>query len=274
LTDQIARLRELVARAYEHTPSATAELLRVRREPSYGDAYASNPPVTVRIGTFAGGDVLFERALRSVSAQSYRNWDAIVVCDGHEPDTAARIASLGDSRIRCVQRPRNGPYPENAEARWNVAGSHPFNEGFTLARGAWIAPIDQDDEWTTDHLETLVHAARQTRAEVVYGVGQVIVGRDGETYFGRWPPALGDFGFQTAIYHAGLTGFLYDANAYMVGEPADWNLARRMLEAGVRFDFIERIVSTYYVEDDVSAIDWWRERIRERGPFRGSQSPL
>jgi len=267
LEDRIERLRELVARAYENTPRAAAELLKARRDASYAAAYAPSPLITVRLGAYAGGDLLFERALDSVRRQSYANWEAIVVCDGREESTAARIASLGDSRIRCVQRPRNGPYPTRAPARWQVAGTHPFNEGFALAQGSWIAPIDQDDKWTDDHLEVLLAAAQRTQAEVAYGVARTVVSAGGETYFGSWPPTLGDFGFQTAIHHAGLTAFLYDANSHMIDEPADWNLARRMLEAGVRFEFVEQIVTTYFVEDDAPTIDWWRGRVLERGRF-------
>lgn len=267
LEAQVGRLHELLVRAYEDTPRAATELLRARRDATYADAFAPRPLVTVRIGTYAGEETLFQRALSSMRRQSYTNWEAIVVCDGREEQTASRIASLEDSRIRCVQRPRNGPYPADAPARWQVAGSHPFNEGFAFARGAWIAPIDQDDEWTDDHLEVLLDTALQTRAEVVYGVAQAIVANDGETYFGTWPPVAGDFGFQAAIYHAGLTAFLYDANAHLIGEPADWNLARRMLEAGVRFEFLEQIVTRYYIEDNASTITWWRERLRERGSY-------
>ena len=108
------------------------------------------------------------------------------------------------------------------------------------ARGAWIAPLDQDDEWAPDHLEVLLAAAAATGAEVVYGVSRVVLDDGTETFFGSWPPTLGDFGFQTAIYHAGLAALLYDANSHLVGEPADWNLARRMLEAGVSFEFVEQ----------------------------------
>lgn len=267
LEDQLGRLRELVVGAYENTPNAAVELLKARRDPAYADAYAPRPLVSVRIGTYAGDELLFERALGSVRRQSYSNWEAIVVCDGRQKSTAQRITALGDTRIRCVQRPRNGPYPTDAPARWQVAGAHPFNEAFALARGSWIAPIDQDDEWSDDHLEVLVAAAQHTRAEAVYGVARAVIATYGETYFGTWPPKLGDFGFQTAIYHAGLTAFLYDANAHLVGEPADWNLARRMLEAGVRFEFVEQIVTTYYIDEQAPAIAWWRQRLQERGPF-------
>ena len=269
---QIAQLRDLVVRAYEGTQRAAAEVLRARRDPSYADAYARDPLVSVRIGAYKGGDVLFERALGSVLAQSHRNLEAIVVCDGRDEETAGRIAALGDSRVRCVQRPRNGPYPSQPFERWQVAGAHPFNQAVALARGAWIAPIDQDDEWTEDHLQLLLAAAARTGAEVVYGVSRVVLDDGTETYFGSWPPQPGDFGFQAGIYHAGLAALLYDANSYLLGEPADWNLARRMLEAGVCFEFVERIVTAYYVCQDEAGFGGWKARQQEQGAFAASES--
>ncbi len=265
-------LRALLLRAYEDTPRAAADLLKVRRGPSYRDAYVAEPLVTVRIGAYRGGDILFERALASVRHQTYPTWEAIVVCDGRDVDTAARIGSLDDPRIRCVQRPRNGPYVDDPRARWLTAGAHPFNESVALGQGAWIAPIDQDDEWTDDHLEVLLAAALRSGAELVYGVGCAKLPDGTETYLGVWPPAMADFGFQMAIYHAGLTSFLYDANAYLADEPADWNLARRMIEAGVRFEFVERIVTNYFVRDDKKSVDWWGDRALERGPFTPQSS--
>lgn len=262
---QLDALRQLVTRAYEGTPAQAAQLHTRRREPAWERAYDDGPLVSVRIGTYRRGDLLFDRALRSVRAQTHAHWEAIVVCDGPEPDTAARIAALGDERIRCVQRPRNGPYPPDGIARWQAAGAHPFNEGAGLARGAWIAPLDDDDEWTDDHLEVLLAQARRTRAEVVYGQMRAVVAGEGETWFGTWPPQLGDFGFQAAIYHAGLGDWLYDVNSHLSGEPGDWNLARRMLEAGVRFDHVERCVGTYHVAAGTRGVEFWRARIAERG---------
>ena len=265
IEQQLDGLRALVLRAYERTPALATRLLERRREPAWERAYHADPLVSVRIGAYRGGDRLFERALRSVRAQSYSRWEAIVVCDGPEPETAAHIEALGDARIRCVQRPRNGPYPAEEGSRWQVAGTHPFNEGAGLARGAWIAPIDQDDEWTDDHLAVLLARAQAVRAEVVYGQMYAQIADEGRTWFGTWPPQLGDFGFQSAIYHAGLTDFLYDANAHLAGEPGDWNLARRMVEAGVRFDHVERIVGTYHVDAGARGLPFWRARMAERG---------
>ncbi|MBS1675763.1 MAG: glycosyltransferase family 2 protein [Actinobacteria bacterium] len=266
----IADLRELVQRAYENPLDAAAAVLGARRDPAYREAYGEEPLVSVRIGAFRGGEALIEKAIASVRAQTYGNWEAIVVVDGPEPETVAAIEALGDSRLRCVQRPRNGPYPEERERRWQVAGCHPFNHAVALARGAWIAPLDQDDEWTSEHLAALLGRARETGAEVVFGVSRVDLGDDGETWFGGWPPRLGGFGFQAAIYHAGLAPLLYDVNSHLVGEPADWNLARRMLEAGVAFEFVDRIVTVYTASPrDEAAWGYWIRRRDEVGAYRG-----
>jgi hypothetical protein len=190
----------------------------------------------------------------------------VIVGDGCEDDTAERIAGLGDTRIRFYNRACNGPYPENPVKRWLVAGVYAFNEAAGRALGRWIAPIDQDDEWDADHLSVLVSTAQQTKAELVYGRMRVMIDSGGdETWFGAWPPQHGEFGFQAAIYHAHLKEFGYDVAAALAGEPADWNLARRMWEAGVRFHFLDRSVGTYHVGADSQALGWWRERLADRG---------
>lgn len=259
---------ELARRAYEETQRRAGEVMRARRDPAYAAAYGEQPLVSARIGVYRPGPEIFERALASIRGQTYPHWEAILVCDGPDPETAARVADLGDDRIRCVQRPRNGPYPEDPAARWRVAGVHPFNHAVALARGSWIAPLDQDDEWTSDHLEVLLDAARRTGAEVVFGAARVVLEEGEETWFGSWPPRLGEFGFQAAIYHAALREFTYDVNAHLVGEPADWNLARRMLEAGVSFEFVERIVSSYWPTPGQEP-EWgyWQDRLQRVGAF-------
>ncbi len=130
-----------------------------------------------------------------------------------------------------------------------VAGTAPANAATRESKGAWIAPLDHDDEFEPDHIERLLEHARSTHAELVYGRLRVRHAESGEllpNIVGAWPPVYSQFGFQGAMYHAGLSRFEYDAEAYLAGEPGDWNLARRMWQAGVRFAFLDRIVTTYY----------------------------
>jgi predicted O-methyltransferase YrrM len=265
LEHELGALRALVARTYEKVDGWPRRLEELRSRPEYEEAFAGAPLVSVRIGTYRGADTLCRRALASVRRQTHPNWEAVVVGDGCEDDTAERVEALGDDRIRFYNRPFNGPYPEIPEQRWLVAGTHPFNEGAARARGRWIAPLDQDDEWDDDHVAVLLAAAQRARAEVVYGQMRVAVEGGPETWFGEWPPRLGDFGFQAAIYHADLKDFRYDVAAALIGEPGDWNLARRMLEAGVRFHFLPRAVGTYHVDAGGRNVATWQQRAAERG---------
>ena len=110
------------------------------------------------------------------------------------------------------------------------------------------SPIDDDDEFTDDHIEVLLNAARQRRAEVGYGdiLQRGADGGDADEILSSYPPQFGQFGFQAAIYHGLLRFFTYNTKSWLLGEPGDWNLARRMIETGVRFHHINRVVTQYY----------------------------
>lgn len=250
LQQRLHDVQSLVARTYEAGFDWPSELAALRGAPTYEEAWTDPEPlVTVRIATYNNARLLCERTLASVRSQTYEHWQAIVVGDAVTDDTASRIAALGDPRIRFINLPFRGPYPEEDYRRWLVAGTAPMNRATREARGAWIAPLDHDDEWEPDHIEVLLERARDTHAELVYGKLRV---RDAGTgavlprIVGAWPPVLSEFGLQGAIYHAGLRRFEVDPNARFAGEPGDWNLTRRMWDAGVRFAFVDRIVTTYY----------------------------
>jgi glycosyltransferase involved in cell wall biosynthesis len=79
--------------------------------------------------------------LDSIFAQSFRDFEAIVVNDG-SPDTAALesvLASRCDPRLRYLQKLNGGP----SSAR---------NTGIAAARGEWLAFLDADDLWLPDYL--------------------------------------------------------------------------------------------------------------------------
>lgn len=82
------------------------------------------------------------RSLNSVIAQTFPDWEAIVVDDGSTDDTAATATGL-DSRIRIIRQENHGL----SAAR---------NTGVTAASGDYIAFLDSDDEWRPEHLEICV----------------------------------------------------------------------------------------------------------------------
>ena len=96
-------------------------------------------------------------AIQSVQAQTFRNFEVIVIDDASTDDTAAIVEGFCsvDPRVRYAQMARNsGP----AASR---------NRGLALARGEWIALLDADDQFAPGRLETLLSLAHDTEAEVV-----------------------------------------------------------------------------------------------------------
>lgn len=50
------------------------------------------------------------------------------------------------------------------------------------------------------------------------------------------------------LYHSKIKFLKYDINSWKYGEPGDWNMWRRMKEAGVRTGFVNKVVGKHYLE--------------------------
>jgi glycosyltransferase involved in cell wall biosynthesis len=250
LAEAVADLRALVGATYERMEGGRERLERIRESDTWRRAYSEPEPlVTVRIATWNRAELLVEKALASVLRQTYSRWEAVVVGDACTDDTEERLAQLGDPRIRFHNLPVHGPYPEHEVKRWMIAGVPAMNAGLRLANGSWIAPLDDDDEWEDDHLEVLLGAAREGGGEFAYGRAQcTLEGAPIDKTVGAWPPSYGEIDLTASIYNAALREFEHDQVAMLMGEGNDWNLVRRMWEAGVRFEFADRVVSTYAMD--------------------------
>lgn len=90
----------------------------------------STPRVSVLIPTYNRADLLCA-AVDSVLAQTYQDFEIIVIDDGSTDDTRARLERYGD-RVRYEYGPHEGP----AAAR---------NRGFRAARGEYLCLLDSDD---------------------------------------------------------------------------------------------------------------------------------
>lgn len=250
LTRAVADARAMAAAAYERIEGGEEIVSRARESEAWERAYAEPEPlVSVRIATRNRAELLVERALASVRRQTYGSWEAVIVGSACSDDTEQRVAALGDTRIRFHNRPVDGPYPDDAIGSWLIGGVPSMNLAAEMARGSWIAPLDDDDEWDEDHLEVLVRTALATRAEFVYGRARgYFESAPVDVEIGAWPPRQGEIFFGATLYNAALRGFRHDLNSRLFGEPHDWNLVRRMWEAGVRFEFVDRIVATYHMD--------------------------
>jgi glycosyltransferase involved in cell wall biosynthesis len=111
-----------------------------------------------------------------------------------------------------------------------------MNAALTLARGDWIAPLDDDDEFLPTHVEELLNAARSARAELVFSKA-LMAGADDWQVVGDLPLREGHISHGSVLYSAGLRFFRYSDTCWRLAEPADWNLWKRMHRAGVRVAF-------------------------------------
>ena len=206
-----------------------------------------SPLVSVLIPTYNRGKILVERAVASVLEQTYQNFEIVIVGDHCTDNTQQLIRDLNDTRIRFCNLPEKTKYPESSRDRWMVAGVGPRNKALELCSGDWIAPLDDDDEFSEDHIEALLNYAREHGHEMVYGK-VMFENRPNEWIeLGSYPLAFGKLCHISVMYSSRLK-FKYSVDSWKYGEPADWNMWRRMREAGVRIGFVSRVVGRYYLE--------------------------
>ena len=110
-----------------------------------------------------------ERALPSMLAQTYERIEIVIVGDAAAPEIERAVKSVGDPRVRFVNQTYRGPYDEAGERLWYVAGGPPSNEALRVARGRWIASMDDDDVCRPERVEMLLKAVREHELEFGYG---------------------------------------------------------------------------------------------------------
>jgi hypothetical protein len=246
-TKMHAGLMEVAQLALDDEAATRRLLDAARSAPDYERPFTEAAPlVSVCIPTYTNHAQLVERAIPSALDQDYSNVEVVVVGDAAPAETAASIERLADARVRYENLSVRGPYPDDARARWLVAGTGPLNRSMTLARGSWIAILNDDDALRPRHVSSLLEVAQASHNEVVYGRLQQHAPDGSTELLGAFPPASHDFGWQLALQHRAMRLFEWELAAALFGEPGDWHRARRMMRAGVRFSMIDQIVCDYY----------------------------
>ncbi len=95
-------------------------------------APAPTPVVSVLMTTFNGAGFI-GASIASVLAQSFSDFELIVVDDGSTDTMAQVLAGIGDPRLRVLRQAVNG----------GVVAAR--NAGFLAARGRYVAALDHDD---------------------------------------------------------------------------------------------------------------------------------
>lgn len=141
--------------------------------------------------------------IESVLAQTYPNWEMIIVDDG-SIDNSAEIARnyMGkDNRIKLIQQANGG----SAAAR---------NNGIKNANGRYIALLDSDDLWEPEFLDSQLNFMNEKKALCVYSSYKRINEKSEEILHPLKCKDLVTYNQMTVTNYIGCLTGLYDSSKY------------------------------------------------------------
>ncbi|MHB8383408.1 MAG: glycosyltransferase family 2 protein [Candidatus Binataceae bacterium] len=122
------------------------------------------PRVSVVISAFNAADTIGQ-ALESAFAQSFADYEIIVVDDGSTDATVAALTPYRD-RVRLIRQRNRGI-------------SAAKNAGVAVASGEYVAFLDADDLWMPERLEKSVAVLESDPRCVLVSVGALTIDKDG-----------------------------------------------------------------------------------------------
>ena len=208
---------------YKFTDLISLEYERFQCGKSY-ESFEENPLISIIIPTFDRGQLLIDRTLPSILAQTYQNFEIMIIGDCCVDETAQIL---------------------NPTLRWLISGVGPLNHGLKIAKGKWICSFDDDDIMAPDYLESLLRFAQLGKYEFVAGLYEEE--REGvRSVMGMKTDELPEFGgHSTWLYRSYLRCFKYNVNSWRKSYncPQDIDRQLRMISAGVNVASLNKVVS-------------------------------
>jgi len=140
-------------------PALRARVAAERSAGSVSGIVLPDPLVSILMPAYRPLMSDFVAAVESVIAQTYSNWELVIVDDCSPcPELTARIKEFckRDNRIRSIRRKKNG----------NI--SEATNTAVSASKGEWVAFFDHDDLLVDVAIEMMVRAAQRSNARMLY----------------------------------------------------------------------------------------------------------
>jgi teichuronic acid biosynthesis glycosyltransferase TuaG len=203
------------------------------------------PAVSVIVPAY-NAEAFLARAIRSVEAQSFRDFEIVVVDDG-STDRTAEVAQ-GFGSVRYIRASHAG----EAAAR---------NRGLEEARGELVAFVDADDEWLAEKLARQVAFMERLGSSFSYTDSYVVRGDRRQRYSTLARPHRGlilapliddwlDQAFITNNTVVASRALLQDVSGFESGLPtasnADYGLWLKLALRGTRFDYLDEPLALYH----------------------------
>ncbi|MDD2877847.1 MAG: glycosyltransferase family 2 protein [Acidiphilium sp.] len=190
-----------------------SQSLVVQRAAARYGTIEGSPLISVLCPVYRPHQGEFLAAVDSVRAQTYQNWELILVDDASRDDalteTLQRFAGI-DSRIRVFSLPKNGGIAEAT------------NHALAAAQGSFVAFFDHDDTLEPFALDVMLRAQAATGAKLLYS-DEDKIDRNGRVSEPNFKP---DFNYR----------FLLDLNYICHLVMADTSLVRDANGLDSRFD--------------------------------------
>ncbi|MBU4314697.1 MAG: glycosyltransferase [Actinobacteria bacterium] len=124
--------------------------------------------VSIILATYNRGYCI-DKAIKSVLNQTYFDWELLIINDGSTDETLNILNNYNNPRIKII---------ENKE---NIGFVKSLNRGIDLAKGKYIARIDDDDYWSDkDKLKKQVEFLEDNPEYVLVGGWAIRVNENGE----------------------------------------------------------------------------------------------
>lgn len=210
------------------------------------------PKISIIIPVYNGAKFL-DKTIQSVLAQTFADWELIIIDDQSTDNSRDIIKSLesSDQRIHSVFLEKNSGGP-----------AIPKNIGLESAKGEFIAFLDQDDVWLPEKLEKqfgLFEFSNKPKLELVSCFVNI---RDKE---GKLLSQHNKNYRNDIVKHLTKINFLMTSSCIMVKREVfkkvgvfdsqfkvndDWDMWLRIAEAGWAFDFVPEYLVNYISHGD------------------------
>lgn len=210
-----------------------------------------------------------EQTILAVIAQTYENWELIVVDDCSKDNTRELVTMLRsrDPRINLLVAPSNFGGP---------AG--PRNMGICHSRGQYVALLDADDIWRSNKLEEVYDRAKTGQQDIYYHREKRFCYQPDETdeeirtadveniqnvYFFLLKRANVFSPSAMIIRKSVLMQYQFDESPALHGVE-DFDLWLRLARAGFRFHFLDEVLGFYRIHPEGISRNFIKHGVKER----------
>lgn len=187
-----------------------------------------------------------KESIDSVLAQTYTNWELLIVDDCSTDETAKIVQTYEDKRIR---------YKRNTT---NLGAAKTRNEAIRMATGRYIAFLDSDDRWLPNKLERQIHFMQEHNYAMTYTPYYVITSGDTYRQIHMGPRSLNYYqttrwdriGCLTVIYDSQAVGKIYLPT---IRNREDYGLWLLILRKGITAYMLEEPLAVYRSHNGISS---------------------